>query len=79
LNLRIQSRPRTIPPAGTELADAALRQLIDRYGDDIDAADLPWLGGILGQLRQGYPLSDDQVARVSRIRASLASRCCRGR
>lgn len=53
-------------------ADRALRQLIERHGHAVPLGDLPWLGGILGQVRRGYPLRPDQQARVSQIRAQLA-------
>ena len=61
------------------LTERALRQLIDRYRDYLDPnglhlGDLPWIGGIYGQIRQGFPLKDDQIAQVSRIRGELARR-----
>jgi hypothetical protein len=54
------------------LEERALRDLIERHGDKLALADLPWLGGLLGKLRQGYPLTAEQVGRVSAIRGERA-------
>jgi hypothetical protein len=51
-----------------------IKTLIARHGRSVDAADLPWLGGIFGKLCQGYSLTAEQIARVSAIRAELARR-----
>jgi hypothetical protein len=61
-------------PIADALADAALCILIEQHGANLALEDLPWLGGLLGSLRQGYPLRRDQVARISRIRGELARR-----
>lgn len=74
------TNPRPIDNAAQFLTERALRGLIDSYRNHLDPSglnlgDLPWLGGIYGQVRQGFPLRDDQLARVSAIRARLARAC----
>jgi hypothetical protein len=54
------------------LTERALRALIDRHGHALHPGALSWVGGIYGQVRQGYPLKDDQIAQLSLIRAELA-------
>jgi hypothetical protein len=74
------TKARPVADAAQTLTERALRQLIDRYRDHLDPSglsvgDLPWIGGIYGQVRQGFPLNEGQVARVSKIRGELARRC----
>jgi hypothetical protein len=64
--------------AGADLSEHNIGQLIERHGHAVEMADLPWLGGIYGKLRQGYPLSNEQRARVSAIRGKLARQSING-
>jgi hypothetical protein len=72
--MKIVSRATSaLPISGTGAEEREIEALIMRHGAAVDLADLPWLGGILGKLRQdGGPLAVEQIARVSAIRGKLA-------
>ena len=54
------------------LTERALRLLIKNHGHSIALVEMPWLSGVLSMVRQGFPLTTEQVARVSHIRGRLA-------
>lgn len=60
--------------AQPELAAALLCRLIDEYGSNLLLHELPWLGACVSQVRSGNLLREDQIARISRIRAQFGHR-----
>ncbi len=56
------------------LTERAIAQLLARHGDTVSLADLPWLGACISQVREGRPLREGQIARISRIRAEYGHR-----
>jgi len=56
------------------LLATAIEHLISLHGNAIAMDDLPWLGELLRKIRQGHPLTAEQLARISAIRAALTRR-----
>ena len=62
----------TAAAAWRELAAMALARLIHEHGDALPLVDLPWLARRLSMVRDGKDLGQDEIARISLLRAMLA-------
>jgi hypothetical protein len=57
--------------AQMSLAEREMLRFAEQHGHALALKDLPFLGACIKQVREGYPLRSDQLARLSRMRGKF--------